>query len=105
MDLHPPYGVYVNCEQVGEYANYLEASAHYEHLRLDSTSPEQRQREKDKKRTALQSPISQTKLRIFYLKDHVEHKSPWFYSNDRANKALEILRAKYGESNAIIYRD
>lgn len=105
MDLHPPYGVYVNCEQVGEYATSDEASSHYERLRLSFMSPEQRQREKDKKRTALQSPISQTKLCIFYLKNHVQHKSPWFYSNDRANKALEILRAKYGESNAIIYRD
>lgn len=105
MDLVPPYWVYANGAQVREHATCDNASAHYNRLRLGLMSPDQRQREKDKTRTAMQSPISSTKFRIFYSKNQIEHKSPWFYRAEHAQKALGILKAKYGEDKAIIYRD
>lgn len=40
---------------------------------------------------------------VLYLKDKVEYRTAWFYSKQRAEKALEIIKAKFGQ--AIIYID
>ena len=42
---------------------------------------------------------------VVYLKDRVEHRSAWFTSAARAQRAVAIVRARYGEGNAIIVRD
>lgn len=44
-----------------------------------------------------------TKRCVLYLKDRVEYRTAWFYSKQRAFRALEIMRSKYG--HAIIYID
>ena len=60
---------------------------------------------KDRIRTALQAPISSTKMCVIYRKEGREIRSPWFYREDHARKALSIMQKKYGESNAILYLD
>lgn len=60
---------------------------------------------RDQLRTALQTPISAPMYCVFYLKNGREHRSPWLYRRDHAQTALELMQAKYGEKNAIIYRD
>jgi len=46
-----------------------------------------------------------TKLRVIYLKNGKEKRSAWFLDETRARKALQIIQSKYGEKNAILYRD
>lgn len=43
--------------------------------------------------------------RVLFLVNKRERKSPWFYSHERAQKAFDILTAKYGKRSAIIYVD
>ncbi len=57
------------------------------------------------KSNVTQAPISQTKLCVMYLKDRKEHRTPWFYREDHARQALQMMQAKYGQKNAILYRD
>ncbi|MBA1238718.1 hypothetical protein G7015_09540 [Pseudomonas kunmingensis] len=59
---------------------------------------------KDRTRTAIQAPIGRPKC-VIYLKDRKEHRTAWFSSQERAQQALEIMQAKYGTKNAIIYLD
>ena len=40
---------------------------------------------------------------VFYLKNKIEHHTAWFNSKQRAVRAFEIMKAKYG--HAIIYVD
>lgn len=68
-------------------------------------TPIEQQRARDRSRTALQAPISQTKLCVMYLVNRRERRSPWFYTEARARQALELMRAKYGARNCILYRD
>lgn len=60
---------------------------------------------RDKRRTAVQAPISQTKLCVFYLVNGRERRSPWFYRDETARRALALMQAKYGQRNAILFRD
>lgn len=60
---------------------------------------------KDRLRTYLQAPISAPMYCVLYLKNGREHQSPWFYRRDHAQTALEMMQAKYGKKNAIIYLD
>jgi hypothetical protein len=40
---------------------------------------------------------------VIYLVSGAERQSPWFTDEARVNRALAILRARYG--NAVLYRD
>ena len=60
---------------------------------------------RDKRRTALQAPISQNKLCVFYLVNGRERRSPWFYSDATAQRALTLMQEKYGRRNAFLFRD
>lgn len=60
---------------------------------------------RDRARTAMQAPISTPMYCVLYLKNGREHQSPWLYRRDHAQAALELMQAKYGKNNAIIYRD
>lgn len=57
------------------------------------------------RRTAVQSPISQHKCRVMYLVGGKQRKSPWFYTIEHAQTALLMMKKKYGDRNAILYRD
>lgn len=61
------------------------------------------QKDRDQLRTAMQAPITCPMYRVFYLKDGRERRSPWFASRKRAQRALEVMKARYGR--AIIYVD
>jgi hypothetical protein len=75
-------------------------------LRTESqTDAVECRRTRDKRRTALQAPLSQTKLCVLYLVNGRERSSPWFYRDETARKALELMQAKYGVRNCILYRD
>lgn len=63
------------------------------------------QRMRDRVRTALQAPISQYKACVLYVEDRVEKQTPWFYTPQRAQKALEIMQAKHGFKSCTLYRD
>jgi len=75
------------------------------HFYYGDTTPEERQRARDRTRTALQSPISQNKLCVMYMVNGRERRSAWFYTEERARQALVLTRAKYGARNCILYRD
>jgi len=49
-------------------------------------------------------PIHAPQYCVFYLKEGQEQRTAWM-SQGRAHKALEIMRAKYGQKNAICYMD
>ncbi|HQS38319.1 MAG: hypothetical protein B7Y69_08295 [Sphingobacteriia bacterium 35-40-8] len=105
MDMCAPYGVYVNSEQVAIYDSEQEAEKHYDRLRRAAMTPQQRQRERDRQRTVMQTPISSPRYCVMYLKNGKEHHSAWLYCEARAQQGLAMMRAKYGERNAIIYVD
>lgn len=105
MDMCFPFGVYVNGEQVAVYNHEQEASKHYSHLRCAAMTPQQRQRERDQRRTVMQTPISAPRYRVMYLKNGKEHCSAWLYREEHAQQGLAMMRTKYGERNAIIYMD
>lgn len=105
MDMQAPYGVYADGEQVAVYKCECDAAKHYTRLRQSIMTPEQRKREKDRTRHALQAPIAAPKYRVLYLKNGKEHCSSWLYRQDHARQGLEMMQAKYGERNAIIYVD
>lgn len=58
-----------------------------------------------KGRTALQAPLSQTKRCVLYVVNGRERRSPWFYRDETARKALELMQAKHGVRNCMLYRD
>lgn len=105
MDMCAPFGVYVNGKQVAIYDGEQEASKHYDRLRRAVMTPQQRQRERDRQRTVLQTPISTPRYRVMYLKNGKEHRSAWLYREEQARQGLAMMSAKYGERNAIIYVD
>lgn len=76
---------------------------------LEQSQPEVslllRQRESDRRRTVMQTPISTPRYRVMYLKNGKEHRSSWLYREEHAQQGLAMMRAKYGERNAIIYVD
>ena len=105
MDMVAPYGVYVNNEQVALYESISDASRHYRNLQQSLMTPIQRKRERDRIRTALQSPLSANKSCVLYLKEKKEFRTAWFYRPENAQRALQIMAQKYGEKNAVIYCD
>lgn len=40
--------------------------------------------------------------RVMYLKEGVEHKSPWFRSQSRVQRARDVLQARYGRTVIIM---
>lgn len=56
-------------------------------------------------RHATQAAISATKYCVLYLKGGREHRTPWFSRRDNAQRALEIMRRRYGQNSAIIWLD
>ena len=68
-------------------------------------TPLEYRKERDRRRTACQAPLSQNKLCVLYLVNRREHRSAWFYTEERARKALELMQTKYGARNCILYRD
>lgn len=63
-----------------------------------------RLRERDKLRTALQTPIAAPAYTVHYHKpgSKKEYRSPFLYRSDHADQALAMMQAKYGNSNAVI---
>ncbi|MGH1451289.1 MAG: hypothetical protein ACRBBM_17940 [Pseudomonadaceae bacterium] len=61
-------------------------------------------RAKDRSRTACQAPIGRPEC-VLYLKDGKEHRTAWFSKPEHAQRALKVMRAKYGANKAIIYLD
>jgi hypothetical protein len=59
----------------------------------------------DADRHALQAPIARYKACVIYRSNGPEKRSPWFYLETRAKTALKLMQAKYGERNAILFRD
>ena len=104
-DTVSPYGVYLDGKQVAIYYCQKEAGAHYQRLLHSLMTATEIRRERDHRRTVLQSPISQTKQCVMYFRHGRECRSAWFYTEDRARQALAMMQAKYGERNAIIYVD
>lgn len=105
MGMCAPFGVYVNGKQVAVYDAIEDASDHCARLRSAAMTPQQRQRERDRIRTAMQTPISTPRYRVMYLVNGRERKSAWLYDHDRAKQGLRLMQAKHGERNAIIYVD
>ena len=99
------WGVYVNEKQVAIYGTYELASKHCDALHQAAITPEQRQRERDRRRTVMQMPIAVPRYRVKYLKNGKEHRSAWLYREEHARQGLAMMSAKYGERNAIIYVD
>lgn len=65
----------------------------------------QKTKEYDRARHSLMTPISRTKYCVLYITGGKEKRSPWFYSNERAQSALTVLRRRFGDRNAILFRD
>ena len=105
MDMCVPHGVYVNGEQVGIHGVEQEARKHYDRICCTSITPQQRQRERDKRRTVRQMPIASPRYRVMYLKNDKEHCSAWLYREGHAEQSLAMMQAKYGVKTEIIYVD
>ena len=53
----------------------------------------------------LQTPISAPRYKVMYLVGGKERQSAWLYDEAHAQQGLAMMKAKYGEKNAIIYVD
>ncbi len=56
-------------------------------------------------KAALQAPISAPRYKVIYIAGGKERQSAWLYSEVHAQQGLAMMKAKYGEKNAIIYVD
>ena len=65
----------------------------------------QYQKLKDRRRTACQAPISTEKRCVMYMVNGKERRTPWFYREEIAQRALKVMQTKYGERNCLIYVD
>jgi hypothetical protein len=54
---------------------------------------------------ARQAPISAPRYSVFYLVGGKERRTPWFSKKRNADRALSIMKAKYGDKNAIVFLD
>lgn len=54
--------------------------------------------------TRSQAPVTAPKCCVLYLENGREKRTAWM-SREQAHKALAIMKAKYGERNAIVYLD
>ncbi|MFZ2387385.1 MAG: hypothetical protein WAW69_06225 [Polaromonas sp.] len=95
----------MNDKQVTVYDTHAAAGKHCDCLHQAEITPEQRQRERDRRRTLMQMPIAAPRYRVMYLKNGKEHQSAWLYHKAHAQQGLAMMRAKYGERNALIYVD
>lgn len=66
---------------------------------------QERQRALNRRRHAMQAPIAAPRYRVMYMREGKERRSAWLYREDHARRGLEMMRAKYGQRNAIIYVD
>ena len=105
MDMCAPFGVHVNGEQVAVYDDEQKAQKHYDRIRCTVITPQQRQRERDERRTVQQSPVASPRYSVMYLKNGKEHHSAWLYREEHARQGLAMMQAKYGQKNAILYVD
>lgn len=94
----------VTQQRVEVVGGYVDETGRMVPVYREVTALEQR-KARDKRRTVLQAPISQTKLCVFYLVNGRERRSPWFYRDETAQRALRLMQAKYGQRNAILYQD
>ncbi|OPF63884.1 hypothetical protein [Hydrogenophaga sp. H7] len=81
-------------DESGEWVTRRREITHLQHLRA-----------RDRMRTACQAPLSSNKLCVLYVVNRREKQSPWFYTPERAQQALALMQAKYGERNCILFRD
>lgn len=58
---------------------------------------------RDQLRHALQAPISAPRYCVMYDIGREHHRTPWFYRQEHARKALALMQRKHGA--AIIYVD
>jgi hypothetical protein len=65
----------------------------------------EKRRKSDRLRTVLQPPIAAPRYRVIYLAHGRERKSAWLYNSDHARAGLQMMQAKYGQRNAVIYVD
>ena len=56
-------------------------------------------------RSPLQAPIRAPRYCITYLDDGCKRRTPWFHSQEKAQRALEVVQARVGERNATILMD
>lgn len=103
--LCPPYSVYRDGVEISTHATADLAAAECDSLRLHSMTPIQRQRERDRSRTAGQAPIAAPRYRVMYLHGKQERRTAWFHNEARADRALAIVQARVGKTNAITYMD
>ncbi|WP_041656147.1 hypothetical protein [Marinobacter nauticus] len=54
--------------------------------------------------TSIQPPVTAPKCCVLYLENGREKRTAWM-SRERAHEAATLMRAKYGERNAIVYVD
>lgn len=59
----------------------------------------------DHRRHAQQAPIAVPRYRVLWLAGGQEHRSPWLYRREHAERALERMRAKHGASNTVLCAD
>lgn len=72
-------------------------------LSLHEVDRIERLRARDQRRTKLQAPLSEMKRCVLYLVNGRERRSPWFYRDETARRALALMQAKHGR--AILFRD
>jgi len=75
---------------------------------INSTQPcarQRRDREHDRWRSKRQVPIAAPMYCVLYLKEGKEQRTAWLSRYDHAHLALQAMRRRYGEKNAIIYAD
>jgi hypothetical protein len=58
---------------------------------------------RDELRHALQAPVAAPKYCVIYDVGREQHRTAWFYRQERASKALSIIKRKHGA--AVIYVD
>ncbi len=51
------------------------------------------------------APIATPRYKVIYLVNGKEKESAWLYRKEHAQRGLEMMQAKYGKKNAIIYVD
>ena len=103
--LCPPYAVYRDGVEVSVHQTAELAAQAHKKLWLQDMTPIQRQRERDRSHTALQTPIAAPRYRVMYMHGRQERKTAWFHTEARADRALKIVQARVGTTNAITYMD
>lgn len=58
-----------------------------------------------KKYSPLATPIAAPRYKVIYSVNGEEKESAWLYKKEHAERGLEMMQAKHGKRNAIIYVD